>query len=238
MSFNYRAPKIVQYSPTNFWMIVFLIIVIICVSAGYSYTLGLKQGGWNKNVTVQEIEKLRQLTTSKDSLIEDLNKKLIIAQQDSKVDKETLNEMINQTETVRRDFAILKKELAFYQGIISPKTTEIGLHIHSLKIFALPEKRTFQYKLMLTQAQKKVKTAIGKVLLSIDGMQGSKPVILKMSTFSKEYAGGHVYKFKYFQKFEGIIKLPENYVSKIVSVTLKPKYGKKVVKKEFDWPIK
>ena len=122
--------------------------------------------------------------------------------------------------------------------VISPKTTEIGLHIHSLKIFALPEKRTFQYKLMLTQAQKKVKTAIGKVLLSIDGMQGSKPVILKMSTFSKEYAGGHVYKFKYFQKFEGIIKLPENYVSKIVSVTLKPKYGKKVVKKEFDWPIK
>ena len=102
---------------------------------------------------------------------------------------------------------------------ISPDNKVAGLKIDRLTIDRAgnPADNHFRYKLVLVQALKHEHTIYGRVRLEVNGAQGGRDAVLAFPTMNDKQ---HNVNFKYFQEFEGVMKLPRNFQPSMVKVSI------------------
>lgn len=233
----YRQPKIVQHSLMKTMLHYVIYLLLLGVVSWQSYEWGKKQNMSTHTKTNQRIinmeERILQLQAENSKLL----KNIIGLDQNSKIDKDAIKEISVQYEVLRDDNVKLKEELAFYQSIVSPQKEKIGLNIHSLKISYRSEQKKYQYNLILTQANEKIRNAYGEIVMEMNGLRSGQPVTLLMNEITGKKKDVFKYNFRYFQRFEGFYTIPNNFEPKNIKVRMKPHKSKKEIARQFKWPF-
>ncbi|MBU1618153.1 MAG: hypothetical protein KJ556_13335 [Gammaproteobacteria bacterium] len=133
-----------------------------------------------------------------------------------------------------------RKELAFYQRIISPELQADSLIIDSFSISPGASPTKYRFNLVLIQQDKQRNFAKGSVDLKLHGFSGEKRDtvdLLQLAGFNKS---DKAFSFKYFQIIEGEFSLPEGFKPEKVDVALKVAAARSAksakVDKSFYWP--
>lgn len=157
-------------------------------------------------------------------------------------------ELRRKLELAETELANAKDNLLLYEDILSPKDIEAGLSIRYLGLKPrlvdlegnkLPHERFYQYQLVLSNVRGSEFGVAGQYHLEIKGLKAGTRVNLPLDSLRVKSTGQNQdvnrFSLKYYQRFEGIIELPPEFVPEQVTVTLRPEAGANPVTKSYAW---
>ena len=175
----------------------------------------------------------------------DLNKEILHLERKYLLDQESCQLVQLSMNKDQKKIAVLEKELAFYKGIVSPTQERKSIYLQSMDI--VPYKghieksdkrqgRPYKYQFIIAQDIKKRSNTKGMIHIYNKGKQDEKSVklsltsLLDLSKEKKEVTKkGFKYSFKYFQKFSGIMNLPEGMIPHSVDIIIDSKKKKSII---------
>jgi hypothetical protein len=128
----------------------------------------------------------------------------------------------------------LRADLNFYQRFAGGGNAE-ALGVQDIAIRATDDPRVFNYALAVSQNLKRGKLVSGKLRFSISGIQNGKPKRLDLaSLLGDSGADALKYEFKYFQRFNGTLYLPEGFAPGAIKAKMVNDDGESA-EKELTW---
>lgn len=145
------------------------------------------------------------------------------------------NQQVQATLAERdEEIAGLRADVAFYERFVGPTAQRRGLSVHALELKP-QDAQTWQFTAALTQNTNPDGTNQGRATLVIEGSQDGQLKRLDWATLRQQAnAPGVAYSFKYFQRVQGDILLPEGFKPVRVIVRLTPAGGR-AVEESFAW---
>lgn len=212
------------------------VVLVLIVGAGAIYNYGLTTSGIDSFAVFQRQSALRdEIRRLKDENLE-LRETLARAQRTLQMDKVSYQDLQRKLENSSQDINKLREELSFYRNIISPPNKVGGLQIERLNIERVgqPDEHVFRYKLVLLQALKHENTIYGRARIEVRGAQDGKDAMLVFPASTDKPLN---LAFKYFQEFEGTMKLPRNFQPngiKVSITTTSP--ASQTLEQNYGWP--
>jgi len=152
------------------------------------------------------------------------------------VDNETSIRLQNEIKSLQDRVFNLRRELTFYQGIITASSYSRGLNIQGLHIEATRKKGFFKYKLVLTNIGKSDKVTEVTIDMMVEGTDKSGFRTLRLSEVSSGGAYKGTIKIRNFERVEGNLNLPDGFEPLRVYVDLKQHDGEKLkLHRVFEW---
>jgi len=208
-----------RYSPRVKLFIASIAVVLLIVASGALYNYGLTAAGAEKFSAFRRQSELREeIKRIKDENL-DLRETLARAQRTLQMDQVAYQELDRSLKESAKEINRLREEVSFYRNIISPDNKVVGLKVDRLTIDRAgnsPDNH-YRYKLVLVQALKHDHTIYGRVRLEVNGAQDGRDATL---VFPASNEKPHNISFKYFQEFEGVMKLPRNFQPSAVKVSI------------------
>jgi hypothetical protein len=224
------------HNPWKFWLKLLLFAAAFLLLAWVMYIYGYEQAGFDNRVLQEEQHRLQEQVFKLGKLNSELREKYTVLEKSNVIDRQAYNNVDTTLKDLQDELLELKAQVAFYQGIVSPKQTASGLHINSLKFATIDNKNSYRFKLVLSQLKNNQNLVRGRARLMIDGVLNGEHKQLKLSEVSGGKAPSLKMHFKYFQTLEGDVVLPEGFAPSSVLVDLNPRgRGTSRIKKNFDW---
>ena len=152
------------------------------------------------------------------------------------VDNETSIRLQNEIKSLQDRVFNLRRELTFYQGIITASSYSRGLNIQGLHIEATRKKGFFKYKLVLTNIGKSDKVTEVTIDMMVEGTDKSGFRTLRLNEVSSGGAYKGTIKIRNFERGEGNLNLPDGFEPLRVYVDLKQHDGEKLkLHRVFEW---
>ncbi|HPY38871.1 MAG TPA: hypothetical protein PLM98_00020 [Thiolinea sp.] len=235
------------------WPLLALVVLLLLVIAAWLYVSGYltpvdsTSGTQALSLRGKMNEQARQLEEQKQQIIK------LESQTAAAVRSEQIQATAN--EALSRRLALLETELAeakdnalLYEGILSPKSVEAGLTIRhfGMKPRAvdaegnkLPNDRFYQYQLVLSNVRGSDAGIAGQYNVEIKGLKAASKVNLQLTDLLmksiEQNQDVNRFSLKYYQRFEGTLELPPDFIPEQVIVTLRPDSGANPVTKSYDW---
>ena len=208
-----------RYSPRVKLFIAGVAVVALIVASGALYNYGLTAAGVEKFSAFRTQSTLREESRRLKDENLDLRETLARAQRTLQMDQVAYQELDRSLKESAKEINRLREEVSFYRNIISPDNKVAGLKIDRLTIDRAgnPVDNHYRYKLVLVQALKHDHTIYGRVRLEVNGAQDGRDAVLAFPTANDKQ---HNVNFKYFQEFEGVMKLPRNFQPSMVKVSI------------------
>ncbi|VAX12716.1 hypothetical protein MNBD_GAMMA24-1684 [hydrothermal vent metagenome] len=217
-------------------MLLGLGIIALIVGGWTLFDYGRYLAGYNRAECADERQTLLAVRKKLEQDVDSLREQKALLERAAQIKREAYAELDTTLKELQGEILELKEELAFYRGIVSPQDASSGLHLQRFKIEPNGESRHYRYKLVLTQVLKNDRLAMGKVRLSIDGMIHQQMRTLKLKELSEKRANELDYRFKYFQKLEGNLKLPQGFTPFRIKVQIIPRNRKRnSIEKTINW---
>jgi len=141
----------------------------------------------------------------------------------SKIERDAYELANRELARLQQELLAQKEELVFYQGIVSPKDTALGVNLQSFEMRKKNSQNQYSYKMILTKSGKSTKKVKGGTSVMIRGEQAGNVSEFKISDLELEKPPkGTKFSFRYFQVFEGDIALPDGFVPFEVEIGIKP----------------
>lgn len=176
------------------------------------------------------VEQVKALTTESQGL----NAKIAILERSQQVETEGYAQVKNSLSGLQAEILELREEIAFYRGIVSPGESSSGLRIERFILEHAAEERIFHYKLILTQVLKNDRLMRGYVNITVDGVQDGKPKQYSLKELAPDKTKPLQFTFRYFQKFEGDMLIPEGFTPRGIQVEVVPRTNK-VIRSTYEW---
>jgi len=208
-----------RYSSRVKLFIAGIAVVLLIFASGALYNYGLTTAGVEKFTAFRTQSTLRdEIKRIKDESLE-LRETLARAQRTLQMDQVAYQELDRSLKESAKEINRLREEVSFYRNIISPDNKVAGLKIDRLTIdrSGNPGDNHYRYKLVLVQALKHDHTIYGRVRLEVNGAQDGRDAVLAFPSANDKQ---HNVNFKYFQEFEGVMKLPRNFQPSVVKVSI------------------
>jgi len=165
-----------------------------------------------------------------------LGEKILKLERVANVDNKTSLRLQNEIKSLQELIFNLRRELTFYQGIITASSYSRGLNIQGLHIEATRRKGFFKYKLVLTNIGKSDKVAEVSIDMKVEGKDKSGFRTLKLSEISAATEYTNRIKIRNFERVEGNFNIPDGFRPLRVLVDLKEHDGEKLrLHRVFDW---
>lgn len=150
------------------------------------------------------------------------------------VDQKTSLDIRQALRTLQTQNRELSEELAFYRDLSSVShESQQDVSIKSVKLAQNGEKYT--YKIVLTQLAKNAKVIKGTVTIEVTGSLNNKTKRLTMKEITPQSLSSSPYEFKYFDRVEGELTLPEAFIPKQVIISVLPNGQRKPKENSFNW---
>ena len=232
-----RKLVIKHHSPLH----IVAVIVISCAVIIITTWVVLDESQWSYiKSSLTEAKKNKELWQENqvmNNTIIKLEDRIIMLERTAQVERQTVvmlqGEMIKQQDEVFK----LRKELEFYQGIMSSAGESMGLNIQGLRIEETSQPRSYYFKLILTHVSKSDKIAAGKLSILLEGVQDDAPRTIDIRELTLTKSLSLVFKFSSFERIEGSIMLPDGFVAHRVIVRARQEGRKTTPEMEriFDW---
>ena len=216
--------------------VAFLMVLMFIIWLAFGF--GQQSAGFNQSETEQYVSELKQkidqLTEQKNALHRE-NSKLTLGHS---IDKGASSKMNKTMEGAQAKIIAMEEELLFYRNVMSPSKTTRSVEIKALQLSTAAKQNEFKYKLQLIQNGRHDVVTRGVVEISVEGENSEgKTIRLAMSTItnSKDYKKPR-FGFKYFQNFDGGIRIPDGFVPKLMFIRVLPSSSKVPrIDKSFVW---
>lgn len=232
MSNQYKKPVIkIQHEkpPTKKGWLFLLFSVLLGVLAGGYYLGASNNGQLNILPAKVSLEDKQDGNTQNSALqpLKDENKELIaqlaklerMAAIDKTASVNTQKGLVEKENEIKT----LKEELSFYKSIISPEQGETGLTIHSFDLAKGGAEDLKQFHLVLTQIAGGGKEAKGTVIFRLQGkLDGVDKLLEWWDIRSDNSQQMPSFKFKYFQRIKGALKVPKGFIPDNILVKVIP----------------
>jgi hypothetical protein len=185
------------------------------------YEWGRFSGGYSK---FAEVQRRRELVAQIEALEQD-NEKLHgdIAKVElaSKVDTKSYGDVEKNLQDLQAQVLKQREELTFYRGIVSPEDGIGGLRIQGFQVQSGGAPRHYRLLLVLQQSMREDAVVSGSVGIQIEGVRANRPEQLALPQLADRADGQLPFKFRYFQKFEQDVVLPEGFEPRAVNVEVR-----------------
>ena len=231
--------KILVYQPVYAWLGLAVVMVFLATAAYLLFESGIRYSGERVERLTQQLDSIEGSYEALQQANTELQEQLAVLKRSSEIDRRATREVRNEYAGLREQVMELRKQLAFYQGIVSPGDARPGLRIQRFHLEPTQEEGGFFFSLTLTQVKRNERYVRGVVEMEIEGLEDGKPKVLE---FRKLAAGNSKvlnFKFRYYQNFEGEIRIPAQFKPQQVRILLKPK-GKGQppgIEETMDWPV-
>ena len=232
-----RKLVIKHHSPLHIFAVIFISCAVILITTWV--VLDESQWSYIKS-SLTEAKKNKELWQENQVMsntIVTLEDRIVMLERTAQVERQTVlmlqGEMIKQQDEVFK----LRKELEFYQGIMSSAGESRGLNIQGLRIEETSQPRSYYFKLILTHVSKDAKMATGKLSILLEGVQDDIPRTIDIRELTLSRSLSLVFKFSSFERIEGSIMLPDGFVAHRVIVRARQEGRKTTPEMEriFDW---
>lgn len=200
-----------------------LSLVAVCVVVGFmiwsAFVYGQYMAGHDR---VEASEQAGVLKNQIDDLLaqnEDLQRQNARLSRDMGIDRDAGGQVEKELAKAQAQILDMKEELTFYRSIVQPNKTARTISIK--KIGLEPDgSRQYRYKLSLVQDGRNDSPVRGTVEFYLEGSRGGEQVEMlewpsvSVAKVDKQQKFG----FKYFQNFEGTIKLPDRFIPSSIRV--------------------
>ena len=122
---------------------------------------------------------------------------------------QTANDLKQALIEKENDIAELREQIYFYRAIIAPEDIAKGLTILSAKLGRPVEDGRFPFEIILRKSNPQEKMIKGSLNLILKDTLDTSGKSLVMKQF---YTGDTKFKFKYFQRLKGMIKVPNSFI--------------------------
>jgi len=215
----HKGFSVQQHQPWKFWIsgILFSVLLVIVFYIGEMYQAyelkALKLEQSTLHALIEELETRNQSLVEKNAQLK----------ANSEIEHDAYIKANEGLVQLQRQMLELKKELAFYQGIVSPAKEKIGVNLQSFELTKTNENGQYSYKIVLTKRGNSNKVIKGKVAATILGEMGRKSKKLSLSKIKlNARKSDFQFSFKYFQILQGEILLPENFTPYDVEFLINP----------------
>lgn len=152
------------------------------------------------------------------------------------VDKQALNEVQHGLSECQLEMREAKEELNFYRKLagMNPENRQEEILIKNISLSPDTPAPQYFFKLVLTQLAKDAKISKGKLELVVTGTEHGKTKRLNSADLKID-PNNLNFKFKHFQRLEGTLQLPAEFVPQKLGVSLPSTPEKKAVESSFEW---
>jgi len=125
---------------------------------------------------------------------------------------------------LKKEFELTKRdqELTLLHSLVAPENAALGLQMRDFKLRRSPREQEFYYDLLLTQSGVSKKAAKGEIEIYIDGLVNGKKQRLTFAEVSSKKLKQVPYQFRFFQRLNGVMQLPEAFKADRVELKLTP----------------
>lgn len=197
-----------------------IITATACVAALAGWRLGNLALVQQQQQLSTEVELLQQQLRQKEQALAAQMKQSDYLTAELAVERNTIALQQQDLKAEQQKLFDTRKELAFYQKIISPDLQANSLIIESFSLTKGSAVGSYKFNLVLIEQDKQKNFAKGQISLSLKGVKQNKKTsidLLKLAGFAK---ADRRFSFKHFQIFEGEFVLPAAFVPEEVEVTV------------------
>lgn len=198
-----------------------IFVVVLIVKAAFEY--GQNVAGYSQSQASERIEALQKKVDELTQLNEDLQRLKTKLERDNEIEQGAGHEVTKELSKAQAQILEMREELTFYRNIVSPNSSERSVAVKKVQLIPDGDKR-FKYKLILIQEGRHDVVIRGVVEITLDGhsVDGQSKSINLSSITSEKTANQQRFGFKYFQNFEGGIRIPDDFVPMSMSVRVLP----------------
>lgn len=223
-SYPVHNRRLISIQRPRLWVLSFIIILtLIMLGIWMSFEYGRQAAGYVQSETDAQIallqEEIVDLTERNDFLSRE-NAKLV---RGHSIDKDAGSQVNKTLAEAQAQILEMKEELTFYRSIVTPNKSKRSIMVKKVQLVAESADR-YKYKVVLVQDGRQDLAVRGLVEFSFEGEQVDGTVIrLDLPTVSvKKTTKRQKFGFKYFQNFEGSIRIPENFTPISMYVRVMP----------------
>ena len=230
--------KILMYRPAEVWLVIGVGTLLLALAAYLTFQLGKQQAGAELQQLQHQRGRLDQQIEQQQSELMALREQHAVLQRASEIDRQASLELRDDFARLQGEVLGLRKELDFYRGIVSPGEVEPGLHIQNFRLEPAAEKGEFRYELTVTQLKRNDRFVTGVVEMEVEGVEDGLTKLLPFATLVAGDSKALRFRFRYFQRFAGKLRLPDQFQPRRVTIRLSPR-GKGQppgVEKTLEWP--
>ncbi len=208
MKIGHRGYQVKQYHPWRLWFRILLVLGLLFAF----FILGREYQSYELTRLKLEretlVSRIDELETRNNSLVQ----KNAQLSETSKIERNAY-QLANRTLIKHQEeILVLKEELAFYQGIVSPTTAALAVNLQSFKITQKNPQNLHSFKLVLTKSGKSNRKVSGKFSVVFRGEKEGKASEFKLADIKTgKKVKADVFKFRYFQVFEGDFNMPAGF---------------------------
>jgi transposase len=223
-----------HHDPVRKYAIQAGVFALVIVLGWVLFQLGFRLSGFEEIAAEKSIETLQERVGFLEQENQRLSDEAAYHDRSSKIEHQALEEIRSVLEQKDAEVLTLKEELAFYRSLVSPSDMRPGLHIQSLDLEKGEATGEYRYKLVLSLVRGENRYAKGKVSIEVRGLSNGKPDKLAVKAKGKDIA----FSFRYFQRIEGSLKLPEGFKPQSINISVLPTSKKmEPVEQEFAWQV-
>ena len=230
--------KILMYRPAEVWLAIGVGTLLLAFAAYLVFQLGKQQAGAELQQLQHQRGLLDQQVERQQGELMTLREQHAVLERASEIDRQVSLELRDDFARVQSEVLELRKELAFYRGIVSPGEAEPGLRIQSFHLEPAAQEGEFHYDLTLAQVKRNDRFVRGVVEMEVEGVEDGLTKLLPFATIVAGDSKALRFRFRYFQRFAGRIQLPDRFQPTRVTIRLSPR-GKgqpRGVERTLEWP--
>jgi len=220
---------------------IFAVVVLSCVVITVTIWVFLDESQWSYIASsLSEAKKskgLWQENQTMQNIIVELQERIVMLEKTAQVERQTIENLQKDIIEQQNGIYKLRKELEFYQGIMTSTGESRGLKIQGLRIEKTSQPRSYYFKLILTHVSKSDKVITGNLSILLEGIQGDTARTIDIQELTLTESLSLSFKFGSFERIEGSIMLPEGFVVHRLIVRARPE-GKRrtpAIERIFDW---
>ncbi len=200
------------------WPMRILFIALIGVVGAivmWSYDTGRALPGTEQESGRAQLAKYKKqvaaLTAERDQFSTTVN----AAESQLNIERSAQKQLAAQVKTLEAENTRLKEDLAFFDSLLPNATGPQGISIRRLKIDQVAPNQV-RYRLLVMQGGKGDQLFTGNLQLSISTLEAGKNAMMTFPDANPAEQEKFKLSFKYYQRVEGVLTLPEGAVAKLV----------------------
>ena len=224
------APRMTIKTHRPWWLQALVWIVILGLSGAlalWTHDLGRSITGLDRRQIESKLDHLKVQLTKMTEERNQLSASASAAQSNLAIERATLEKLMAQVKALEVENTRLREDLAFFERMV-PAPANHGVSIRSFSLQREPGGTGVRYRLLVGQGGKPVRDFSGNVQLVVTGVQEGRTVTLTLPDESAAVRLGaaagsvlnnpqaFVLSFRTFQRLEGTIPLPPDWVLKSV----------------------
>lgn len=199
------------------------IIVCVLVLIWSAYEYGRYVAGFDQSATDELTSTLQERIAELTRQSEDFQRRNAKLIRDQGIDRDAGSQVQKELAKAQAQILEMREELTFYRNIVQPNKSKRTVVIKKVQLVFEGENQ-YRYKVVLIQDGRHDRAVRGNVELSFEGARPDGEIVrLDLPTLStRDVKKRQRFGFKYFQNFEGSIRIPDDFAPMSVYVRVLP----------------